>query len=190
MAVANKNDRRLVLSTLTNTSAVLAERVHVLQLRVRRPSLLPPNLLVWSQWFIQTRNCHAAHRNDAEAAKQCIADVKVIKPHGPMPEVSSFKERELPAVSAIAFVYYSEADQILRVKSSVLRTISATTNASCLFVPRRREKAEVSDPAAYMEELDDGRECGTPDLFLLDWPAVKYVQFAPSYSENSTLDDR
>ena len=169
---------------LRNSSSVLGDRVHLLHLRVRRPSLLPPNLLAWSQRFVQTRNCLASHPKDSEAVKRCQANVKVVKPHGPSPEVASFKEREVPRVFNISFVYYTESDQILRVEGKVLRAISAVTNASCLFVPRRREKAVDSDPRRYMDGLDNGNECGAPDLYLLDYPKVKYVQFAPQVSHS------
>lgn len=75
----------------------------------------------------------------------------------------------------IKYIYYTEADQILRFDS--LRTfdvITAATNDSFYLTGYRREKHWNSDPQDYMGSLDHGRKCGQ-ECFRIEWPASKYI---------------
>jgi hypothetical protein len=103
----------------------------------------------------------------------------VVQPHGPAPEVAVFKgQQALTSTTPIAFVYYTEADQLLRIRDAlVLKVMSANTNVSCLFVPQRREKGWKTDPTAYMEGLSSGQRCGESDRYAIDWAVKSYVQY-------------
>ena len=91
------------------------------------------------------------------------------QPHnGGYPTETALIERGLVSAERLQYVYYSESDQILRVASiDLLRAISAASNASCLFVPQRREKGKHSIAAEYMGSLSGGRVCGLRGTYAL-----------------------
>jgi hypothetical protein len=74
------------------------------------------------------------------------------------------------------FVYYTEMDQIVRFDSiETFKALSTASNSSCFFVGRRKEKARDSDPADYMGDLNQWRECGEPG-FSMKWPEEIHVR--------------
>lgn len=75
----------------------------------------------------------------------------------------------------IKYIYYTEADQILRFDS--IRTfdvITTVTNESHYLTGYRREKHWKSDPNDYMGSLDRGRKCGQ-ECFNIAWPSSKQI---------------
>ena len=80
----------------------------------------------------------------------------------------------------INFVYYTECDQIVRFDSlSTFRALSAASNDTTFFTGRRREKRVDSDAEAYMDNLDNWRNCGESG-YSLRWPRDTEVFFDPS----------
>lgn len=77
----------------------------------------------------------------------------------------------------IEYVYYSEADQIVRFASdTILDATLAASNKTTYFIGRRREKSRDSDPVNYMGGLNKGRKCGLDkEKYVLEWPKSPFV---------------
>ena len=76
----------------------------------------------------------------------------------------------------IRYVYYTEMDQIVRFDSfSTLRALSLSSNDSCFFTGRRREKIADSEPEDYMGKINNWRDCGEPG-YNLYWPKETIVR--------------
>jgi hypothetical protein len=69
--------------------------------------------------------------------------------------------REEESLPQYSYVYFTEADQVLRIQDAdTLALIRALSNESALVLPRRREKSSYSPAHRYMHGLGEGRSCG------------------------------
>lgn len=168
IAVAQESDRILVEETLSGMSPIFAERTHILQLEVSRPANLPFHLLVWSQDYIRRWNCNMPFTNPTHCMRRL--GPKAVHGGGRVNQ-SFFKELKTKSPLPILYVYYTESDQILRIKDDyTFQAISAVSNQSCFIFPYRREKVTMVDETdKYMDGLSDGRVCGKTG-YALDWP--------------------
>lgn len=152
VGVTCREDAALVLRQLGTLPPAVRAAVLVVHLNTSSPALLPPSLLVWTQRFIARPPSNARPLPHGEPAEELARWGSVQGRH-------------------VRLVYYSEADQLLRVRPGLLGALSAASNSSCLFVPRRRHKrctpALTSDPSMYMHELEPGNLCGLADRYEL-----------------------
>lgn len=81
--------------------------------------------------------------------------------------------------NTIRYVYYTEADQILRFKSvDFLYGLASITDEQTFVLPHRREKQVPSSPLLYMSNLTGGRFCGGGDCsYEYNAHGRKYVVF-------------
>jgi hypothetical protein len=75
----------------------------------------------------------------------------------------------------IKYVYYTECDQIVKFDDmTTFQALSRATNETTFFTGRRREKHVDSNPANYMGDLNNWRECGNTG-YSITWPTSHYV---------------
>jgi len=102
-----------------------------------------------------------------------------IRHHKTMKRVGEIGGYEVHAVHShpIRYIYYTEADQIVRFDSLLTaHAIKAASNATTYFLGRRRDKARDSDPVDYMGSLSRGSHCGrTQEMYMLDFPKSSLV---------------
>ena len=173
IAVSQDSDRILVEETLGGMSPLVAERTHILQLEVTRPANLPFNLLVWSQEYIKRKNCLLYFADPTDCMRYSGPRIAHV---GGLPNQTVFLEAKINLSEPIRYVYYTESDQILRIRDHfTFQAISAASNETCFIFPHRREKVELlEDTDKYMEGLSLGRKCGKIG-FAIDWPRSRYV---------------
>lgn len=170
IAVAQEADRLLVEEALATLHPSIGAHVRVLLLSVGKPANLPFHALAWSQTYVKALNCRLFYTTE----RACATHSGVSPVHDGAFNVTLLREANVTMQAPVAFVYYSESDQILRFSSTaMLDAISAASNASCLFFGRRKEKTD-RDPSGYMRQLDEGRACGATG-FELSWPESRFV---------------
>ena len=173
LAVSQESDRILVEETLSGMSPIFAERTHILQLEVTRPANLPFNLLAWSQDYIKRKNCLLYFADPSECIRYAGPRIFHV---GGLVNQTAFIEAKINLTEPIRYVYYTESDQILRIRDNfTFQAISMASNETCFIFPQRKEKVEQLDETdKYMEGLSSGRKCGKVG-FALDWPHSRYI---------------
>ena len=195
LVTCQEEDRQLVEDTLSTLPLALQDRVQVLQVAVKRPSSLPFHALIWSQEYIKALNCNIAAQysppSSSYSSSFSSCPGRFFNGMRSPLNVTYFREAKAVENTAIQFVYYTESDQILRIPdANTLAALTAVSNESCFFFPRRREKQlEVTHVKAideevqrYMEGLHGGRSCGGVG-YAITWPNSSHVQpYSSQYS--------
>lgn len=182
IAVARADDRELIAKMLNAMHPRIKKHTHVIQLALSKPAHLPFHLLAWGQKYVQEHNCKDYSKDRVTRSPelyQICSDKRLESQHrgGPVNVThyrkaghqSSGQNSTAPHVP-IRYVYYTEMDQVVRFDSpATFHALSRSSNESCFFVGRRREKNRDSDAEDYMGTLDSWRECGEPG-YSLSWP--------------------
>jgi hypothetical protein len=85
----------------------------------------------------------------------------------------------------VSYIYYTEADQLLRFDDmTTLKSVSSVSNRTTVVLGRRRNKiagsgARALPPERYNEGLALGRGCGQEGYYFVRWPATNGVHIGP-----------
>lgn len=180
VGVSREADLRSVRALLQLSLPALRDRVHLVQFNVSAPSSLPYNALTWTQQLVISTNCEGSF---ARHERLCAESETGAYAHTRQQLLVVAHDAARAPLPHIEFVFFNEADQLVRFDSEeTFEAVSAVSNASSFVSARRREKSSFSPAESYESGLGHGRDCGVGG-YELRWPASHLVTAVDSGGE-------
>lgn len=126
----------------------MSSRVYIVQFDAHPPALLPIHILLWLQ------TCHAAFQSNTSEDSEVI-------------QICGIYNIILQKFGLVSQVYYTEADQLVRVDEKFIEPLLRASNRSTIIMGYRKQKDQETSAKLYANGLKKTRPmCGRRGFFL------------------------